>query len=302
MGHAVTLREARLDLVAHGTVFRTLGTGARPKPTLIVYTDASKLGWGYSYNNVTNSGVWSAAEAAMHINVLETRVVRLTLEHAPQVFAGHSVCFCLDNVSAAYYLNKQGGTRSSVLMTEARTVLLLAERLDVHVTAVHVRGELNVLADMLSRRTSVIKTEWRLSDAAFQWLCANSPWGTPTCELFANRLNHHLPRYMSPCPDDQAYALDALVCPWPNEVLYAFPPFTLLDRVLLKILQERPRTLLLVAPSRPTATWFPTLQDLTVQKRCFPNECLQLLQPHTSVQMPSVQQLSLALWAIQCRD
>ena len=137
----VTLsRFARHDL----TWWRTALSSVRwvrvrePKPTLIVYTDASKLSLGYSYN-VTNSGVWSVAEAAMHINVLETRVVRLTLEHAPQAFAGQSVCFYLDNVSAVYYLNKQGGTRSSTLMTEARTVLLLAERLDVHVTAVHVR-------------------------------------------------------------------------------------------------------------------------------------------------------------------
>ena len=185
----VTLsRFARHDL----TWWRTALSSVRwvrvrePKPTLIVYTDASKLSLGYSYN-VTNSGVWSVAEAAMHINVLETRVVRLTLEHAPQAFAGQSVCFCLDNVSAVYYLNKQGGTRLSTLMTEARTVLILAERLDVHVTAVHVRGELNVLADMLSRRESVIKAEWRLFDAAFQWLCANSPWGLPCASCVRTR-------------------------------------------------------------------------------------------------------------------
>ena len=30
---------------------------------------------------------------------------------------------------------------------------------------------------------------------------------------------------MSPCPDKEAVAIDALTAPWPSEVLYAFPPF-----------------------------------------------------------------------------
>ena len=36
--------------------------------------------------------------------------------------------------------------------------------------AAHIRGEHNVLADILSRRRTVLKTEWRLETAMFEWV------------------------------------------------------------------------------------------------------------------------------------
>ena len=124
--------------------------------------------------------------------------------------------------------------------------------------------------------------------------------GRPTLELFGNRLNRHLPRYVSPCADGQAFAVDALVCTWPSEVLYAFPPFTIMDRVLLKILQERPQRLLLVAPLRPLAPWFPRLHVMALSVTLIPEWALQLEQPHFVHLCPQPMQLSLALWHIRC--
>ena len=91
-------------------------------------------------------------------------------------------------------------------------------------------------------------------DAAFEWVSSRSPWGPPTIDLFANKFNTQLPRYFSPCPDMHAVSVDALLSPWPREVCYAFPPITLLQQVCVKLLQERPTTLLLVAPVSPVAS------------------------------------------------
>jgi hypothetical protein len=181
---------------------------------------------------------------------------------------------------------------------EAEETLLIAEAHDIDVVAVHIRGELNVLADMLSRQRLVLKTEWRLGQVAFNWICVSSLWGAPQVDLFANRLNTQLPRYMSPCEDENAEGVDALLCSWPDTVCYAFPPTTILARVITKIQQERPRRLLLVAPWWPTKSWFPFLQMAAVQVTVIPEKLISLEQPHFEHKMMSPELLCLALWQI----
>ena len=185
-------------------------------------------------------------------------------------------------------------------MRETATVFELVERLNITLSAIHVKGDLNVLADMLSRRHVILRNEWRLADKTFRWVCANSLWGSPSLELFANQMNRHLPRYVSPCADPHAHAVDALVCTWPREVLYAFPPFTILDRVLLKIQQERPGSLLLIAPVRPLANWYSGLRLFARSVTLIPASVLQLTQPHFEHSLAQPHLLSLALWHIQC--
>ena len=68
--------------------------------------------------------------------------------------------------------------------------------------------------------------------------------------MFTNNLNHRLVLYISPCPDPAAMSVNVLVVGWPrNAVLYAFPPTTIIDRVLHKIVRERTTCLLVIAPS-----------------------------------------------------
>ena len=105
-----------------------------------------------------------------------------------------------------------------------------------------------MLAGMLSRAGQILKTEWRSGERTCQWVCSRSHFGAPTVDLFANMKNFQLSRYMSPCPNREAIAIDALTTPWPSEVLYDFPPLTFLDRVLIKLHQERSQRLVLVAP------------------------------------------------------
>ena len=271
-------------------------------PQVIIHTDASLTGWGAFYDDTHLSGTWSLQESRQHINVLEMRAVENLLRLKGASFRGRYVCLKIDNKSVVCYINKQGGTRSPTLMAVTARVLQLVELHNIFLSAVHVRGELNVLADMLSRSRVILKTEWRLHDTTFAWVCNQSLWGTPTIDLFANRLNTQLPRFISPCQDSLAVSVDALVCPWPNEICYAFPPPTIISNVCTKILQEQPKTLLLVAPRLPTTSWFPTLSRLAIQCILIPEDILSLIQPHWDYSHPSPQQLSLALWHITYQD
>ena len=274
----------------------------QPQPSIIIHTDASTHGWGASCDDWTLKGSWDLKDSQCHINILEMRAVELTLQMRATQLKGAVVCFRIDNLSVVYYLNKQGGTRSAFLLQVTKRVLRLAQQYNITIQAVHIKGELNVLADMLSRHEIVLKNEWRLSEETFRWVSQTSPWGPPTLELFANRLNRHLSRYMSPCEDGQAVATDALLSRWPQEVCYAFPPTTILSRVVTKILQEKPKRLLLIAPWWPAKSWFPTLQLNAAVVRLIPESLLRLQQPHFHHFMPSPQLLSLALWCISCQD
>ena len=73
---------------------------------------------------------------------------------------------------------------------------------------------------------------------------------------FANAMTNRLLKFMSPCPDGQAMAIHALVSPGPDTTWYEFPATTIFDKVMIKIQQEKPKKLLLIAPGWPITTWF----------------------------------------------
>ena len=272
-----------------------------PKPNTVIATDASLSGWGAVGNDLKLSYNWNSHESKLHINELELLAVLKTLETvATDKFFGRTINFLIDNKTAVSYINKQGGTRSCSLNQITRKILSFAEKHKMTLQASYIKGNLNSLADLLSRSQSVVKGEWQLSKKNFRWICSATDWGCPTIDLFANRFNHQTDRYMSPCPDQEAFAIDALLANWPEEVLYAFPPSTIMESVIVKIKQERPRKLLLVAPNWSTTTWISSLRSMAQSSRRIPE--LQLLQPISKLKHPTPESTSLVLWIISFQD
>ena len=76
------------------------------------------------------------------------------------------------------------------------------------ISAAHIKGSFNVVADQLSRNTT-ISTEWSLPKQVFkQEVLRHEP--RLEVDLFATSLNHQLKEYVSPCPDQNAKAINAL--------------------------------------------------------------------------------------------
>lgn len=77
--------------------------------------------------------------------------------------------------------------------------------------------------------------------------------------LICSRHNTHLPLYFNFSPDPEALAFDALAQSWTGVRAYAFPPFILIGRVLQKILNDNPLTVILIVPAWPSQSWYPQL-------------------------------------------
>ena len=79
-----------------------------PAPDLHLYSDASSSGWGAHLLDQNVSGVWSAQEKLLHINLLEMKALFLGLQAFQEKVAGHHVTAMCDNSTVVAYVNKRG--------------------------------------------------------------------------------------------------------------------------------------------------------------------------------------------------
>jgi hypothetical protein len=267
---------------------------------VVLTTDASNLGWGGHIGSLTTSGVWTQEHSSLHINMLELMAVFNSLRAFLHIVKGRKVLVQTDNATVVAYLNKQGGTRSRSLCQLTIELLCWGIEYDILLTAVHIPGEDNHIADSLSRGKTVLPSEWSLSrevvQAVFQVL------GEPQIDLFANSANHQLPVYCSRVQDPRAYAVDALSITWKGVFAYAFPPIPLLHQVLRKVEMEQ-CTVLLIAPFWPRQPWFARLVSLLVDTPLLlPADPDLLRLPATQARFHNIDGLRLTAWMLSNSD
>ena len=161
----------------------------------------------------------------------------------------------------------------------------------------HIPGCLNLMADLLSRSNQFQSTEWSLHPQVFKQICLK--WFTPYVDLFATRLNHKVPLYMSPVPDQNAWDIDALSnINWLGLTAYAYPPTALLHRVIIKIRQSS-CLIIVIAPGWPGMPWFWDLVQLSTKVPLqLPVLRTLLKQFHNYVFHSNPQHLNLHTWCL----
>ena len=97
-------------------------------------------------------------------------------------------------------------------------------------------------------------SEWKLKPQIFQKIC--SLRGTPDMDLFASRISHQVPAYRSWKLDPFSKGRDAFQTRWTHMKGYAFPPFSMIGRVLKKA-QVDQANLMLTPPAWQTQPWLP---------------------------------------------
>ena len=120
-----------------------------------LFTDSSIQGWGAHMHNLTAAGTWTDELSHLHINVLELRAVSVGI----QAFCHNwTMQLLLSCPPTHLLLPTSGGTRShlmSDLAVDINRGMTLVPR--------HISGHLNMLADHLSRKVQILKTEWSLN-------------------------------------------------------------------------------------------------------------------------------------------
>lgn len=264
-----------------------------PPADLVLTTDASEFGWGGHIDDRKVAGRWTDKEKGEHINVLELKAVMFSLERFVNLVRLKSVLIQTDNTTVAAYINKQGGTRSPSLCLLTLDLFGWCFRYGVQLKARYLPGTQNHLADDLSRGR-VSPTEWALNRGVVDSLF--KVFWRPHVDLFATADNCVVPTFCARNPHPLAWAVDALGLDWSGMQAYAYPPISLIPKVLEKV-EGGPCRILLIAPLWPRQHWFPRLVSLVAAPpRVLPERADLLTQGKW--RFPQPENLHLTAWLL----
>ena len=189
-------------------------------------------------------------------------------------------------------IHKQPG-RAPELVDLAKTLWMWCLERNIHITAQHLPGAQNHIADAESR-TMVDRSDWKLNPILFKRIV--NLFGPIEVDLFASRLTAQCPVYFSWRPDPYAAATDDFLQDWSQIWGYANPPWSLIGQVLSQV-QVQQAYIILVAPVWKTQPWYPLLLGML---RAYP----YLIRHHQIMLNRDSESLSpqLAVWPISGRD
>ena len=127
------------------------------------------------------------------------------------------------------------GTLNLLYTKSSKSIWVCCMENNFCLSACHLSGALKFEADKSSRQFNE-RTEWQLHSAMFRKI--TDILGTPEIDLFASRLNHQLPKYVSWKPDHGACHIDAFCFSWSGKFVYIFPLFSLLNTRCLQKLEN----------------------------------------------------------------
>ena len=270
-----------------------------PNPNMVIETDASKKGWGAFCRGVLTGGCWSVQEAKLHINSLEMLAAFYAIKAFVKEKQQVSILLLTDNMSVVAHVNRMGGTRSPLLVSQVIDLWSWCLQRHITITAQHIPGLENVTADYLSRHLRD-RTDWVLEPSIFR--CVNRHLGPLQVDLFATRFSRQLPRFFSWRPDPEAEATDAFAQNWSKFQGFAHPPWCLISRVLLKVRSDQ-ASVVLITPLWYTQAWFPTLMELLVDYPILLPQVQGVIVPSPNCDCP-IQEVppQLVAWKVSGRD
>ena len=116
-------------------------------------------------------------------------------------------------------------------------------------------------ADKESRITN-IDTEWELAKFAFEAIILE--FGIPEIDLFATKINKKCSKFCSWQRDPEALVINAFTLSWKKYFWYAFPPFSLIMKVLKKV-KEDETTGIIIVPDWCSQPWYPIFLEMLIK-------------------------------------
>ena len=242
--------------------------------TVTIRTDASKTKWGATVESNIGSNqisdTWKGEEIGLNINNKELLAVRNAINHFKDLIKNQHLSIHVDNRTAVACLKKRGTHKNKFrdrIVQEILNILISKNStMEIH----HIPGKQNILADLLSRSDHIIPSELQISKELF-WKISIEFGMIPEIDLFATPYSNKCIHFTSSIPDKKAISLNAFTINWGSySVLYAFPPPTLISKVLYKWKREKKGSLLLIAPAWPSKIWYPILMKMKVKEWILP--------------------------------
>lgn len=240
----------------------TFGFIQAPVVDCTISSDASLTGWGGVMGNVSTGGHWQPIEAKHHINYLELLAAYFALKSFTKDITGKHIKILIDNTTAVSIINNMGTCHSDPCNSIASQIWALCEENNFWLTAAHIPGMENNIADYESRNCN-LDTEWMLNPRYLSQALEGLPFA-PVIDLFASRINKQYDHYVSYRPDPFARYIDAFSISWADIKFYCFPPFSCVLRVVRKIICDKARGILVI-PQWPTQSWYPMLLQILEQ-------------------------------------
>jgi ribonuclease HI len=210
------------------------------RPDVHMWVDASTTGWGawiqLAEGRCNAFGFWKEEVQNQTSNFRELRAVVCAIKSFLQrmILQGNiHLKLHSDNSSVVFNIQRKAAARN--LYHSLRDLFNLCGENNITLSAQHVKGDLNGIADSLSRLSR--SGDYSLSPEIFTKMC-NTLEIAPEIDLFSTRWNAKLPNYISPLSEDNAMVRDALTIPWDKIFFFAHPPIPLIGKCLKKIVEE----------------------------------------------------------------
>ena len=262
-----------------------------PPYSVDIFTDACKTGWGVEFYESSTGGIWDEAEMDLHINEQELKAIQLSLLSFCNDKENEHIHVFSDNTTAVACINRKGSSKEH-LNSLTRQIWLWAIKNNNFLTASHIPGVNNVIADAESRKLTQGETEWKLNPTIFKKI--NDKLGPFEVDLFASRLNYQMIPFFSWNPDPLAKFINAFHINWQHIYGYCFPPFPVIGKVLQKVESEQ-ATICLICPAWQSQVFFPKMLGLLIDfPILIPNRKNNLTHPSdTQKQHPLCLKLNL---------
>ncbi|KAA6357644.1 MAG: hypothetical protein EZS28_046829 [Streblomastix strix] len=140
-------------------------------------------------------------------------------------------------------------------------ILQIAENRVMQISAMHIPGKNNQVADSISRlaMSGDFQIRQEVLVDALQRLKMK-----PSLDVFANRRNRQCKRFYSLMPDSWLKGQDGLSKCWIGEISLLHPPILFIWRTINKIMGKKIKGMIIV-PSWTSQSWWPDLQKLIVK-------------------------------------
>ena len=118
----------------------------------------------------------------------------------------------------------------------------------------------------------------------------------PLLDLFASKLCHQMPRYIVWRLNPQIVGKNGFHQDWKGQILYAFPSFSMIGKVLRKVQKDK-TNMVLVTLAWQSQSWYSILSKMTIKNPILlPNQPNVLLRPESKIH-PLIHNFSLRLVA-----